>query len=94
MSPVRTYTNPVGASPLQMGDPLAWRHGDRYYLTGTTDPDEGFRYFRSPNLLDWTAGSWLWRRELASWVDSRLWAPEVCAYRGRFYLTYSGTLSG
>lgn len=94
MPPVRTYTNPVGASPLRMGDPFAWRHGDRYYLTGTTDPDEGFRYYHSPNLIDWAPGGWLWRREATGWVDGRLWAPEVCAYRGRFYLTYSGQLRG
>jgi beta-xylosidase len=94
MAAVRTYTNPIGASPLHMGDPFAWRHGDRYYLTGTTDPDEGFRYYHSPNLVDWTEGGWLWRRNAASWVDGRLWAPEVCAWRGRFYLTYSGTLRG
>lgn len=94
MPSCRTYTNPVGAAPLHMGDPFAWRLADRYYLTGTTDPDEGFRCYHSPNLTDWSEGGWLWRREAASWVDGRMWAPEVCAYRGRFYLTYSSTLRG
>jgi beta-xylosidase len=88
------YTNPVGTTPVVMGDPFAWWHDGRYYLTGTTDPEEGFRWFHSPDLMSWSEGGWLWRRAADSWVDGRLWAPEVCAYRGRFYLTYSGTLRG
>ncbi|MCF3650404.1 glycoside hydrolase family 43 protein [Synoicihabitans lomoniglobus] len=90
----RTYVNPVGAKPIVMGDPFAWQHAGNYYLTGTTDPEAGFRGYRSANLVDWTETGWLWRRQPDSWVDGRLWAPEVCAWRGKFYLTYSGTLRG
>lgn len=94
MASIDTYSNPVGETPVHMGDPFAWRHGGRYYLTGTTDPDEGFRWYHSTNLDDWIPGGWLWRRTEDMWVDGRLWAPEVCLHQGRFYLTYSGTLRG
>ena len=94
MAAAGTYLNPVGARPVHLGDPFAWWYAGRYYLTGTTDPGEGFRWYHSPDLADWTEGGWLWRKGASCWVDERLWAPEVCAYRGRFYLTYSGALRG
>ncbi|MHB9032297.1 MAG: glycoside hydrolase family 43 protein [Anaerolineae bacterium] len=97
MGPETTYTNPVcnlseSGSPLHMGDPFALFHDGLYYLYGTTDHYEGFRFFTSPDLVHWTQRGWVWRASPYSWAESYFWAPEVRAYRGRFYLTYSGKL--
>jgi beta-xylosidase len=83
-----TYTNPVGGA-LRMGDPFVLRHAATYYLFGTTDPDDGFRCFTSPDLVMWTPAGFAYRSTPASWPTPPFWAPEVCLHKGRFYMTYS-----
>ena len=85
-----TYTNPVGAPPVHMGDPFAFEHGGKYYLIGTTSPGEGFQCYESTNLVDWQLKGWAWRKTANSWAVGAFWAPEVKFYQGKFYLTYSG----
>ncbi len=85
----RTYTNPVGGG-LLMGDPFVLRNGDRYYLFGTTDPGAGFRVYESENLVDWEEKGFAYHASDSTWATPPFWAPEVEAYRGRFYMTYSG----
>lgn len=97
MSVSATFTNPVcnesaGGAVIHMGDPFVLCHSRLYYLYGTTDHYEGFRYYTSPDLVHWTQRGWVWRTSPYAWADGYFWAPEVCAYRGRFYLTYSGRL--
>ncbi|NLV73272.1 MAG: family 43 glycosylhydrolase [Chloroflexi bacterium] len=97
MSADATYTNPVsnisdGNRPIHLGDPFVMRHEGIYYLYGTTDELEGFRYYTSRDLVHWEQHGWVWRKSPYSWAESRFWAPEVKFYRGRFYLTYSGKL--
>lgn len=92
-----TFTNPVrnesaNGEPIHMGDPYALYHDGLYYLYGTTDDLEGFRYYTSPDLVHWQLRGWVWRKSPYSWAEGSFWAPEVRQYRGRFYLTYSGRL--
>jgi beta-xylosidase len=90
----RVYTNPVGETPIRMGDPFVLRHGRTYYLLGTTSTQEGFQYFTSMDLVHWKPGGWAWRKTADSWAEDLFWAPELIHYRGRFYMTYSGRVRG
>ena len=97
MSTLDFYTNPVrnesaGGAPIHLGDPYVLRHEDLYYLFGTTDEMEGFRYYTSTDLYHWQQHGWAWRKTPYSWAENAFWAPEVRPYHGRFYLSYSGKL--
>ena len=51
---MKTYTNPVGDTPIHMGDPFVLQHGGRYYLFGTNASNEGFKCLESTDLVHWT----------------------------------------
>lgn len=84
-----TYTNPVGATPLHVGDPFVLQHDGQYYLFGTNAPNKGFKCLVSKDLVSWQEKGWAYRQTPQSWARSHYWAPEVKQYRGRFYMTYS-----
>ncbi len=86
-----TYCNPL-LPDLDIGDPFVLRHDGVFFLYGTTDPDRGFRVFRSGNLVDWeAAGCALDATDISrgKWGAPPFWAPEVRAFEGRFIMTYS-----
>ena len=85
----KTYTNPVGETPIHMGDPFVIQHEGRYYLFGTNASNEGFKCWGSPDLVHWKERGWAYRETDDSWAKSHYWAPEVEFYRGKFYMTYS-----
>jgi len=82
------YVNPV-ASEIRMGDPAVIQYEGAYYLTGTTDADEGFRLWKSGNLIDWQPLGWIFRKSKTTWAQQALWAPELFVHEGRFYLCFS-----
>jgi beta-xylosidase len=84
----KTYTNPVGDTPLHMGDPFVLQHDGGYYLFGTTSTNEGFRYWESSDLVRWNPKGFAYRKTQDSWGQSLYWAPEVRHYRDKFYMTY------
>jgi len=55
----KTCTNPVGDTPLHMGDPFVRQQGGRYYLFGTTSSNEGFKCWESTDLVNWTLMGWV-----------------------------------
>jgi beta-xylosidase len=85
----KTYTNPVGGTPIQMGDPFVIQHDGRYYLFGTNASNTGFKFWESADLVHWTPKDWAYQETDDSWAKSHYWAPEVKEYRGKFYMTYS-----
>ncbi len=85
----KTYTNPVGETPIQMGDPFVLQHGGRYYLFGTNTANDGFKCWESTDLVHWEEKGWAYRESDDSWAKSHYWAPEVKECRGKFYMTYS-----
>ena len=85
----KIYTNPVGETPLHMGDPFVIQHDGRYYLFGTNASNEGFKCWESTDLVHWKEKGWAYRETDDSWAKSHYWAPEVEFYRGKFYMTYS-----
>jgi beta-xylosidase len=83
-----TYTNPVGDG-LIIGDPFVLWAENRYHLFGTTDPGKGFRVHASTDLVHWTSPGFAYEGRAGSWAGPPYWAPEVRAYQGRYYMTYS-----
>lgn len=79
---------------IQMRDPFVLRHDEEgcYYLYGTTDPDPwkgkavGFDVYRSRDLVNWEGPFPAFRPDPDFWSDKNFWAPEVHAYKGRYYL--------
>ena len=63
-----------------------------YYLFGTNcdgswgPREKGFQYFTSPDLAEWAGPFPAFTPPANFWADRDFWAPEVHAYRGRFYL--------
>lgn len=90
---VHAYWGAPGDLRLKLADPhvLTWK--GRYYAYGTTDP-RGFRAFVSDDLVHWTPAKGLSDDGLVfsrgdGYGTREFWAPEVHAYKGRFYLFYS-----
>jgi hypothetical protein len=72
-----------------------------YYLYGTTDkipwgghPGEGFDTYRSRDLIEWEGPFPVFRPEPGFWGEINFWAPEVYAWRGRYYMFASFKGSG
>jgi len=89
-----TFTNPVGDTPVYMGDPFVFWHAGRYYLLGSTAVDKGFQCYESLDLVHWQLKGWAWCKTTNSWAVGAFWAPEVKFYRGKFYMSYSGLVRG
>ena len=83
---VTTYANPLD---VIIADPFVLRHGDTYYLYGTTDARQGFRVFTSSNLIDWRQRGFAFRKEDDDFGQRHFWAPEVFEHKGKFYLHYT-----
>ncbi len=94
LPPAPTYRNPLGPPAVAVPDPHVIRHGGRYFLYGTTDPEQGFRVHVSDDLVHWKEAGWAWRDTPDNWAEPPFWAPEVFEHKGRFYFTYSGRSKG
>ncbi len=80
----RTYTNPLYAHDFP--DPHVIMAGGKFYAYATETPGYGFQVMESPDLVHWTHKGTAFR---PPWSNVHLWAPEVLAYKGRYYMTYS-----
>jgi beta-xylosidase len=67
------YMNPVGDS-LFIADPFVLFHEGSYYLYGTSAGD-GFRAWKSDDLVTWAPLGYLFRPEKDSWATGSFWAP-------------------
>jgi beta-xylosidase len=87
---------------VQMRDPFVLRHDAEgcYYLYGTTDPDPwkgrgiGFDVYRSEDLENWEGPFPAFRPSPDFWGRYNFWAPEVHAYRGKYYMFASFKAEG
>lgn len=83
-----------GDRRLNAADPHVLQQGGRYYLYGTTSSSKGFIAYVSDDLRKWTRAKGRARDGMVfargdGFGDRQFWAPEVHAYKGRFYLFYS-----
>lgn len=67
----------------------------QYYLYGTTGAEawtnsaQGTNYYTSSNLQEWEGPFLAFHPPTGFWADRNFWAPEVHAYRGRYYMFIS-----
>jgi arabinan endo-1,5-alpha-L-arabinosidase len=68
----------------------------KYYLYGTGLPggDAGFDAYRSSDLQNWEGPIEVFRRPAGFWATRNYWAPEVHAYKGRYYMLASFKANG
>ncbi len=92
------FTNPVitDAHGTDHGDPFVLRHLGAYFLYHTTDDgDAGISVHRSVDLVRWRPlGFALEPATGDHWAQTDLWAPEVMAWQGWFYMYVSATRRG
>ncbi len=79
---------------VQAADPSVITVGDTFYLYAT-DAEEGYdctsiRVWSSKNLTDWIEVGQAFRPASDAWAVKNLWAPEVIAANGKYYMYYSG----
>ena len=79
----------MATDSIHMGDPFALRVDSTYYLYGTRNTNRGFEVYRSEDLQRWDSLGYAFERSDSSFAHRALWAPEVLAYGGKYYMTYS-----
>ncbi|MCK4628852.1 MAG: family 43 glycosylhydrolase [Sedimentisphaerales bacterium] len=83
---ISTYCNPL---EVLIADPFILKDKGIYYLYGTTNPDEGFRAWKSKDLANWQVCGFVFRKTPKAWAQVELWAPEVLKKNGNYYLFFS-----
>lgn len=81
------YTNPI-TPPGSIADPFVLEVDGSYYLYGTSAVD-GFKVWKSNNLVNWDSMGYAFRKSEDGWGQGSFWAPEVIQYRGAYYMIYS-----
>lgn len=76
---------------LHLRDPFLLAFGDTYYLYATRAETylgkaDGFDVYTSKDLVLWSGPFPVFTRPDNFWADRNFWAPEVYAYRGRYYM--------
>lgn len=83
------------ASVLDGGDPTLIFAEGRWWLYPTFESSKALSSWSSADLRNWQAHGPLLRREEIRWIDDdgaskhSLWAPDMLAANGRYYLYYS-----
>ena len=78
----------INTNDLDMGDPFLLSTPNGYYIWGTTGGG-GFTTFFSNDLKVWEERGKALRFSDSPWGNRNFWAPEVCYYQKRYYMTYS-----
>lgn len=84
------------ANTILLADPTIFHNKGMYYLYGTTTGNvngEGFQVYTSPDLKAWNgpvgAQNGLALKKGDSFGDKGFWAPQVLAYKDKFYMIYT-----
>jgi arabinan endo-1,5-alpha-L-arabinosidase len=92
-----TGCSPARAVQVEVHDPVMARDGDTYYVFST---GPGITIYASENLREWRwigrafDGEPEWARSVAAEFRGHLWAPDIFAKDGKFYLYYSVSAFG
>lgn len=77
---------------IQMRDPFVYIENGTYYLYGSTDADiwrgngSGFTAYKGFDLENWEKIGNVFDRPESFWGTQNFWAPEMHAYKGKYYL--------
>ena len=79
---------------VQAADPHVIYAEDKFYMYATNANSNGdcsyLQVWSSENLTNWINEGICYQPELTNWAIDGLWAPEVIAHEGKYYLYYSG----
>lgn len=79
-------------SEIQIRDPFVYVENGTYYLYGSTDKNvwtgkgTGFDCYTGTDLENWTPHGNILDRPEGFWGVYNFWAPEMHAYKGKYYL--------
>ena len=76
-------------SEINIRDPFILPFDGMYYMYSyaiTSDNKNGFQYYTSTDLENWTEPEICFLQNDDFWSDREYWAPEVHKYNGKFYL--------
>jgi beta-xylosidase len=83
----KDFQNPL---PIKnIGDPFILRTVSGTYYCYATSAQDGFKAWKSDDLVDWQEIGYVYTRQKNSWGVSDFWAPEVIYFEGEYYLHYS-----
>jgi GH43 family beta-xylosidase len=83
----KDFQNPL---PIKnIGDPFILRTVSGTYYCYATSAQDGFKAWKSDDLVDWQEIGYVYTRQKNSWGVSDFWAPEVIYFEGKYYLHYS-----
>ena len=77
---------------IQMRDPFVYVENGTYYLYGSTDTDIwrgsgcGFTAYKGHDLENWQKIGNVFDKPETFWGTDNFWAPEMHAYKGKYYL--------
>ena len=77
---------------IQMRDPFVYVENGTYYLYGSTDTDIwrgsgcGFTAYKGRDLENWEKIGNVFDKPETFWGTDNFWAPEMHAYKGKYYL--------
>ncbi len=80
------------AKPVSVHDPVMAKEGASYYLFST---GPGISFYSSANMRDWKdegrvfPGEPAWAKQAAPTFNDHIWAPDIHAHDGKYYLYYS-----
>ncbi len=80
------------ARPVSVHDPVMAMEGKNYYLYST---GPGITFYSSPDMLNWKeegrvfSKDPVWAKKVAPSFDGHIWAPDIYAHNGTYYLYYS-----
>lgn len=90
----------INRQDLQIRDPFIYVQDHQYYLYGTTDadcwkgPGLGFNAYTSTDLVHFSDPIQIFNPSPDFWGKKNFWAPEMHAYRGKYYLFASFKAEG
>jgi arabinan endo-1,5-alpha-L-arabinosidase len=90
-------TGAVHGRQVSIHDPVLAREGNTYYLFST---GPGITFYSSPDLINWWLrgrifpGDPAWAKRIAPSFNGHIWAPDIVAHGGKFYLFYSVSAFG
>lgn len=82
----------AAARQVSIHDPVMAKEGDTFTLFST---GPGITFYRSKDLKTWTLGGRVfpgdpaWAKSVAPHFNGHIWAPDIVAHDGKFYLYYS-----
>lgn len=87
----------LAAKELDVHDPVMTKEGNTYYLFST---GPGITIYSSTDMKNWQRSGRVfatepkWAKSVAPEFNGHLWAPDIVAHNGQFYLYYSVSAFG